>query len=87
MAARKSASKSAKKRVTKSAKKSAPPDTAFPKGVSQPAIRALASIGVTKVDQLAKHREPDVAMLHGMGPKALGILKAELKSLGKSFKA
>lgn len=87
MAAKKSASKSAKKTVNKAAKKVLASESAFPKGVSQPAIRALASIGVSKVEQLTKHRESAVAMLHGMGPKALGILKAELKSQGKSFKA
>ncbi|MEO7998402.1 MAG: DNA-binding protein [Gemmatimonadaceae bacterium] len=87
MAAKKSAGKSAKKSATKAVKKAIASEGASPKGVSQPATRALASIGVTKVDQLTKHRESDVAMLHGMGPKALGILKAELKSQGKSFKA
>ncbi|MEP6831759.1 MAG: hypothetical protein ABJB74_00135 [Gemmatimonas sp.] len=61
--------------------------SAFPAGVAQPAVRALASIGVTKLEQLAKHREADVAELHGMGPKALGILKAALKAQGKTFRS
>lgn len=73
-----------KKAVGKSAKAAAP--AIFPKGVSQPATRALATIGVTKVEQLVKHREADVAALHGMGPKALGILKAELEATGRSFR-
>lgn len=90
---KRAAKKSVKKAVSKSSKKS-PTKSApssgttalLPKGVSQPATRALATIGVTKVDQLTKHREADVAVLHGMGPKALGILKAELEATGKSFK-
>ena len=57
----------------------------FPKGVGAPAIRALASIGVTKVEQLVKFTEEQIKVLHGMGPKALEILKAELKSRKLSF--
>ena len=58
---------------------------AFPRGVSQPAIRALASAGYTQLDQLAGVREKDLASLHGMGPKALRILSEALKAQGKSF--
>jgi hypothetical protein len=31
-------------------------------------------------------REDDLAALHGMGPKALGILRDALKERGKSFR-
>ncbi len=48
----------------------------FPKGVSNPAKRALASVGVTELDQLTRFTEAELARLHGMGPKALGILTA-----------
>ncbi|MEP7103084.1 MAG: DNA-binding protein [Candidatus Dojkabacteria bacterium] len=58
----------------------------FPKGVGAPAIRALASVGVSKVEQLVKFREVQLKGLHGIGPKALGVLKAELKSKGLSLK-
>jgi len=57
----------------------------FLKGVSQPAIRALASAGYTRLEQLGKARERDLATLHGMGPKALRILGEALKERGKSF--
>lgn len=90
-AAKKSAANGAKTDIPKVATKTAGTLSAsepmFPAGVAQPAVRALASIGVTKVEQLSKHRESDVAALHGMGPKALGILKTALKTQGKSFKA
>ncbi|MEP6781525.1 MAG: DNA-binding protein [Gemmatimonadaceae bacterium] len=74
----------------KVAKKSSPKnsttaESAFPQGVSQPAIRALNSVGVASVESLARHREIDIADLHGMGPKAMGVLKAALKDKGKSF--
>ena len=57
----------------------------FPKGVSQPAVRALASIGVTQLAQLTKHREADLLELHGMGPKGLRVLKAALAEKGLAF--
>jgi hypothetical protein len=59
----------------------------FPKGVAKPAIRALASAGYTTLDQLANASEKELAGLHGMGPKALEILRQALKGLGKSFRA
>jgi len=57
----------------------------FPKGVAQPAVRALASIGVTRLEQLANHREAELVKLHGMGPKALAALKAALAEKGIGF--
>ena len=62
--------------------KSAP----FPPGVSRPAQRALASVGVTNVDQATRLSESELKKLHGMGPKAIGAMKAELKRRGKAFK-
>jgi hypothetical protein len=58
----------------------------FPKGVSQPAIRALADAGYTHVDQLAGVSEKHLRMLHGMGPKTLRIIDEALQGQGKSFK-
>ena len=58
----------------------------FPKGVSQPAIRALASVGYTNLDQLAGMSEKELATLHGMGPKALRILGETLKAQGKGLR-
>ena len=57
----------------------------FPRGVSQPALRALASAGYTHLDQLERAREKELRALHGMGPKALGILRAALQKRGKCF--
>jgi predicted Fe-Mo cluster-binding NifX family protein len=59
----------------------------FPKGVSAPALRALHGAGYTKLKDLARAKEADLALLHGMGPKALGILKAALKDAGLNFKS
>lgn len=63
------------------------PPTAFPPGMSNPATRALRSIGVTRVSELIAHREADVAALHGMGPSGVKALKTALKAQGKSFRA
>ena len=61
-------------------------DSPFPKGVSRPAQRALASAGVTSIDDLTRFSEAELAALHGMGPKALGLLKEALAMKGKSFR-
>ncbi len=59
---------------------------AWPKGVAQPAQRALAPAGYANVDQLTNAREAELAALHGMGAKALEILRDALKQRGKSFR-
>ncbi len=57
----------------------------FPK-ISAPATRALEAAGYTNLKQLTKVTEAELAQLHGMGPKALGILREALKAEGLSFK-
>jgi DNA-directed RNA polymerase alpha subunit len=61
------------------------PENSFPK-IGKPAERALLAAGYTRLEQLAKVSEKDLLNLHGMGPKALGILKEALKAKGLSFK-
>jgi uncharacterized protein YdhG (YjbR/CyaY superfamily) len=58
----------------------------FPK-IGAPATRALEAAGYSRVEQLTKVTEAELAQLHGMGPKALGILRDTLKEKGLSFKA
>ncbi len=55
------------------------PEAPFPRGIGQPATRALNNAGYSTLDQLVHARASDLAALHGMGPKALGILKAALQ--------
>ena len=57
----------------------------FPK-IGSPATRALEEAGYTNLKQLTKVTEAELAQLHGMGPKALGILRETLKAQGLSFK-
>ena len=61
------------------------PASDFPPGVARPAVRALASIGVHRLDQVTRFSESELAALHGMGPKALGAIKAALQAQGKSL--
>lgn len=60
-------------------------DSNFPK-IGAPATRALEAAGYTNLKQLTKVTELEIAQLHGMGPKALGILREALKAEGLSFK-
>jgi DNA-directed RNA polymerase alpha subunit len=60
---------------------------AFPRGVSGPALRALANSGIRSIDALAQWTEADLARLHGMGPKPLGLLKVALEERGRGFRA
>jgi uncharacterized protein YdhG (YjbR/CyaY superfamily) len=57
----------------------------FPK-IGAPAVRALEAAGYTTLKQLTGVTEAEIAQLHGMGPKALGILREALKAEGLSFK-
>ncbi len=63
-----------------------PNQAAFPPGVAAPALRALKAAGVRSVADLAQWTEAELAALHGMGPKALGILRATLEATGRRFR-
>ena len=54
----------------------------FPK-IGAPATRALEAAGYTDLKQLTKVTEAEIAQLHGMGPKALGILREALTFVGE----
>jgi hypothetical protein len=57
----------------------------LPAGLSQPALRALAAAGIKRLDHCTRVTEDSLSKLHGMGPKAMAIVKAALKKSGKSF--
>jgi hypothetical protein len=58
-----------------------PRDDDLPK-VGAPATRALHNAGYTRLSQLAEVPRAELAALHGMGPKALGIIQAALEERG-----
>jgi hypothetical protein len=58
---------------------------AFPKGIAAPALRALVAANLMNLKSLTKVTEAELSQLHGMGPKAISLLKAALKEQGLSF--
>ncbi len=54
--------------------------------LSQPARRALASVGVTQLEHLTSHSEKEIKNLHGMGPSGMKELRKALEERGWSFK-
>lgn len=58
--------------------------TNLPK-IGKPATNALAKINVTTLEQVSKLDEHNLSKLHGVGPKAINILKEAMKEQGMSF--
>jgi hypothetical protein len=61
-----------------------PPDE-LPR-IGAPATRALTSVGITRLSQLPDHRAEELLKLHGMGPRAIKILRQALADQGLSFR-
>lgn len=57
----------------------------LPTGLSRPAQRALAGAGYSRLEQFARVSEAEVLRLHGMGPKALEMIRCALDARGLSF--
>jgi uncharacterized protein YdhG (YjbR/CyaY superfamily) len=57
----------------------------FPREIGNPARNALEHAGYSKLRQLTKVTEAELLKLHGMGPKALRILREALKARGLAF--
>lgn len=58
----------------------------FPPGVSRPALRALLAANLTTLESLTTISERELASLHGMGPKAIRLLKAALDERHPHFR-
>lgn len=61
------------------------PVTPLP-NLAAPAQRALASAGISCLEDLSQWREVDVASLHGIGHNALKVLKEALETKKIKFK-
>lgn len=59
--------------------------TEFPHGIGRVAKRELSANGYTRYDQLTTTTAKDLLRIHGIGKKAVGILREELASRGLSF--
>jgi predicted flap endonuclease-1-like 5' DNA nuclease len=54
--------------------------------IGRPATAALLAQGVTTLAQLAQWRETDLLALHGIGPRAVDILRTSLERAGLHFR-
>lgn len=63
----------------------ASPDTGLPKNIGAPATRALTAAGYTELGQLAGVPAAELGQLHGVGPKALRLLREALQRQGMSL--
>ena len=60
------------------------PGTPLPR-IGAPATRALAARGITRVEQLSAVTEREVAGLHGVGPRAVGVLAEAMAAAGVRY--
>lgn len=60
-------------------------DKDLTQNIGKPALRALTREGYLHLEQLVSVRESDLLKLHGVGPKAVGILRQALAERGLSF--
>lgn len=57
----------------------------FPRGAGNPARGALRAAGHTRLAQLTTVTAAEVLALHGVGPKAIGVLREALAAEGLAF--
>ena len=55
----------------------------LPSNIGSPARRALVSASITTLEQVAKLSDEELLELHGVGPKAVRILREYIKKLLK----
>jgi predicted flap endonuclease-1-like 5' DNA nuclease len=53
--------------------------------IGRPATRALVGAGITQLQQLTAWSEADLVKLHGVGSKAVRILREALRERGLTF--
>ena len=60
-------------------------DDDLPTSIGRPALGALRAAGMTRLSQVARRPEKELLALHGLGPKAVRLLRAELARRGLEF--
>lgn len=60
-------------------------ETELPTSMGNVARRALAQQGLTRLDQFDGASERALLAIHGVGPKAVRILREHLESLGAAL--
>jgi predicted flap endonuclease-1-like 5' DNA nuclease len=61
-------------------------NTEFPRSLGKVATRELAVNGITRYEQLTERTERELLDIHGVGPKAIRILREELAARGLSLR-
>ncbi|CAN5773606.1 hypothetical protein BH23ACT4_BH23ACT4_15990 [soil metagenome] len=61
-------------------------ETEFPASMGKVARRELAVNGITRYAQLADRSEQELLEIHGVGPKAIRILREELSARSLSLR-
>lgn len=61
-------------------------NTALPR-IGRPATRALEQIGVSTLEQVAGRSEAELLALHGVGPRAVRMLREALADAGLAFRS
>lgn len=62
-----------------------PQGNSLPAKLSKPAQRALAGAGIVHLEQFTSLTEAEVLKLHGMGRKAMEIIRLALADKGMDF--
>jgi DNA-directed RNA polymerase alpha subunit len=57
-------------------------DDDLPASIGRPALGALRAAGIDRLSAVARRREEELLALHGVGPKAVRLLRAELAERG-----
>ena len=60
-------------------------DDDLPLSIGRPALGALRAAGIDRLSEVARHREKELLALHGVGPKAIRLLRAALVERGLGF--
>lgn len=55
--------------------------------IGRPAATALGLAGITTLEEVARHTEEELLALHGVGPKAVRILREALAAGGQTLRA
>jgi hypothetical protein len=53
--------------------------------IGAPATRALAAAGVTRLSELTEYRADELLALHGVGQRAIELLRVALRERGLAF--
>lgn len=57
-------------------------DDDLPRSIGRPALAALRAAGIDQLSDVARLREEELLALHGVGPRAVRLLRAELAERG-----